>query len=366
MPLDPAALHVPQGAIDCDVHPTLPGMAALMPYLDVYWRDAFAMRGIDRMDLTMSGEPPHTPFRARADWRRPGGGGARDVAGLQRDLLDSFRLRLAILNCIHPGLAVFSEDMAAVMCRAVNDWLAAEWLDRDDRLRAAITVPLQGPALAVEEIARRAGDPRFVAVLVLVSNDLPLGRRHHWPIWREAARHGLPVIVHAGSTYRQAPTSTGWPSFLVEDLVAEAQAFEGALLSLLAEGVFEEIPGLNIVLAESGAGWLPGFLWRANKTWRGVRAEVPWLRRPPAEVLRRQLRVTTQPFDLPTGEDAMARFLAQLSAEEMLLFSTDYPHWQFDGMAALPAGLPESVLARNALACFPRLRENAGRAGDAA
>ena len=26
--------------VDCDVHPTVPGMAALLPYLDDHWREA--------------------------------------------------------------------------------------------------------------------------------------------------------------------------------------------------------------------------------------------------------------------------------------------------------------------------------------
>ncbi len=47
----------------------------------------------------------------------------------------------------------------------------------------------------------------------------------------------------------------------------------------------------------------------------------------------------------------------------MLLFSTDYPHWQFDGEAVLPDGLPapllQKILVDNPLATYPRLRETA-------
>ena len=43
----------------------------------------------------------------------------------------------------------------------------------------------------------------------------------------------------------------------------------------------------------------------------------------------------------------------------MFLFSTDYPHWQFDGDAALPTGLSDAllrkILSENALATYPRL-----------
>jgi len=43
----------------------------------------------------------------------------------------------------------------------------------------------------------------------------------------------------------------------------------------------------------------------------------------------------------------------------MLMFSTDYPHWHFDGNDALPDGLPEhlmrKILIDNAMKTYPRL-----------
>ena len=45
-------MRVPfNGAIDCDLHPALPPTAALLPYLDPYWRDQFANRHIDKYEL---------------------------------------------------------------------------------------------------------------------------------------------------------------------------------------------------------------------------------------------------------------------------------------------------------------------------
>jgi hypothetical protein len=45
----------------------------------------------------------------------------------------------------------------------------------------------------------------------------------------------------------------------------------------------------------------------------------------------------------------------------MLLFSTDYPHWHFDGEDVLPDGLDgeavRGLLIDNPLATYPRLRE---------
>ncbi len=36
------------GAIDCDVHPTLPGLRSLFPYLDEAWKEQFTLRGMLR------------------------------------------------------------------------------------------------------------------------------------------------------------------------------------------------------------------------------------------------------------------------------------------------------------------------------
>ena len=45
----------------------------------------------------------------------------------------------------------------------------------------------------------------------------------------------------------------------------------------------------------------------------------------------------------------------------MLLFATDYPHWQFDGDDCLPAGLSHAMRQRltfdNPRATYPRLQE---------
>ena len=49
-----------------------------------------------------------------------------------------------------------------------------------------------------------------------------------------------------------------------------------------------------------------------------------------------------------------------VGSDEVIVFSTDYPHWQFDGDEALPDGLADArvrkILIDNPLATYPRLR----------
>ena len=43
-------------------------------------------------------------------------------------------------------------------------------------------------------------------------------------------------------------TSNGWPSHFVQDYVSQTMGFEAQLLSLMGEGVFNQFPGLRVIL----------------------------------------------------------------------------------------------------------------------
>ena len=342
--------------VDCDVHPAVPGMQALLPFLDAHWRESMIEREVN---LESQSYPPNAPLTARPDWRDRQGRTGTDLGQLTSVTLDRLGSSLAILNCIYGVQLVMNEDMAVVLTRALNDWIAKEWLDRDARLRASIVVPLQSVERAVEEIERRASDKRFVQVLVLAMGEVPLGRRHLWPIWAAAERHGLPIGIHAGSAYRHPVTSLGWPSYYIEDYSAQSLGFQGQVASLITEGVFQKFPALKVVLIESGVTWVPAFLWRLSKFWRGVRAEVPWVNRPPADIFRTHFRLTAQPIDGPDDGNVVERVIDQLGSDEVLLYASDFPHWQFDGDDAVPPGVPRrlhrAMRIDNPIATYPRL-----------
>jgi len=354
------------GAIDCDLHPAVPSMDVLLPYLNDYWREMVAVRALDRLNLSLTSYPQNAPLSCRPDWMLDGGAKpGSSLKAMQEHVLDRYQSRYGILNCLYGAQVFHSEDMAAAFCRATNDWIRDEWLSRDPRLRASIVISAHNTELAVAEIERRADDFRFVQVMMLVSGEVTLGRRHLWPIYRLAEQLELPIGIHAGSAYRYAPTPVGWPSHYVEDYVAQSAAFENQLQSMISEGVFAKFPNLKVVAIESGVTWLSGFIWRADKTWKGVRAEVPWVTRAPSEILRDHVRFTMQPIDAADEREAILRLVDHLKSDRLFLFATDYPHWQFDGDAALPSGLPEDlsrrIMSENALATYPRL-SRVGRA----
>ena len=81
--------------------------------------------------------------------------------------------------------------------------------------------------------------------------------------------------------------------------------------------------------------------------------------RPPSAFVRDHVRFTVQPIDAADEREAILRLVDHLKSDELFLFSTDYPHWQFDGDEALPSELPDAltrkILSENALATYPRL-----------
>ena len=343
--------------VDCDVHINLPNTHVLLPWLDDYWRHTIVDRDIHSLE-TIS-YPPNAPLTARPDWKNAQGQAAMDLPSLQAHVLDRWQTDIAIINCIYGVHLILNIDMARVMARALNSWIAAEWLDREPRLRASLVLPLQHPEFAVEEIEFWAHDKRFVQALMPCMGEAPLGQRRYWPVWAACEKHGLPLGIHAGSAYRHPVTSIGWTSWYVEDYSAQSLGFQSQLASLITEGVFQQFPKLLAVFIESGVTWAPAHLWRLSKFWRGVRSEVPWVDRSPLEIARSHIRFTAQPFDAPESV-AMQKICDHLGSDEMLLYASDYPHWQFDGDAVLPggvsAGLKRKLMQTNPLATYGRLQ----------
>ncbi len=95
------------------------------------------------------------------------------------------------------------------------------------------------------------------------------------------------------------------------------------------EGVFERFPKLKIVLIEGGFSWAPALGWRMDKHWERMRKEVPDVKRPPSEYVREHVWFTTQPIEEPEDPQHLADIIDWIGWDR-LMFSTDYPHWDFD------------------------------------
>lgn len=346
-------------AIDTDVHCAPTGISALIPYMDApYWKEYVEGAQLALSPTLGGAYPAGAPTSATPEARKYGGLPPDNVEALRRQVLDRWDLRYAILNCLTSFDVSRNPYFETALTRAVNDWLRAEWLDQDERLRASMVVPTLDPEAAVAEIERIGGDPRFVQVLLPVrSVDVRYGNRRFHPMLEAAAAHDLVVGLHAWGRVGNAPTSTGFTHTYLEDYVANSQVIVGAqVASLVAEGVFERFPTLRVCLAECGFSWVPPLMWRFDKDWKAVWREVPWVKTRPSDYVRERMRATIEPAHLPRDPVQVAQALEMVGARDFLMYASDYPHDHGDGAARLLAAMDdegvEAVLRGNAAAFY--------------
>lgn len=350
---DTVAQSVRPAVVDCDVHPILPSANSLLPYLDEYWSDQLVA------GLSPSYEPNYHP-RGSAIAQYPGatldeeGRAATSVKGLVKDVFADGFADFAILNCLYAVQQIHQPRREAAHARALNTWLAREWLDQDPRLRASIVVPMGTPRAAADEIAYWAEqDDRFVQVLVLGQSEVLLGREINWPIWEAAEKAGLPVAIHIGGVFRQAPTSVGWPTTYLEWYVGQQANFEAQLSSIVSEGVLQKFPGTRIVVTEVGFNWLPPYLWKFDKLWKSYRPDLPWVDRLPSELIREHVRFTTAPSDGAEQPGRLDSTVDRMGSDQMLVYSSDYPHNHHSAprdleLGTADAGLLDRIYRQNA------------------
>ncbi len=346
--------------VDCDIHPAMRSPADLIPFLPQRWRDHWARYGNHSREMYSDtiGYPRMVAAIARNDAWPPGGAPpGSDLAFMQRQHLDAYGVEAGILVPLSTrGPEQRNLDFAAAMCTALNDWVAATWLDREPRLRSCILVPHEDAPAAVREIERRAADKRFVQVLLSPRSSEPLGRRRYWPIFEAAERANLPVALHIGGIGGHAVSGSGWVSYYFEEHHSNVQSMQALVTSFVIEGVFERFPNLRVVLIEPGCAWVPPLAWRLDKTFERMRDEVPHLKMKPSEYIRRNLWFTTQPIDEPERPGDLEKLIGWVGVDR-LMFATDYPHWDFDDPRfALNVKLPEAdrqkILRGNAISFY--------------
>jgi uncharacterized protein len=350
------------GFIDCDIHNIVPSIDALGPYLPARWRMHVATFGMRQHHGFASGIPypkvsPGGGARVDA-WPPSGLPPGADLDFMREQHLDVQDVECGILNCLYPKVGEqLNDELGAALARATNDWQISEWLEKEPRLRASIVVPYENAEFSAAEIDRVADHPGFVQVVLLPRTKEPLGKRRYWPIYEAAERHNLPIGIHFAGLGGNPITSSGWPSYYIEDHTVMSMAFQTQVISLVCEGVFERFRSLRVVLLEGGLAWIPSLMWRLDKHWKRLRDEVPHLRRPPSEYIREHMRATTQPMEEPPDPKQLLQVIEHLGSDEMLMFATDYPHWDYDDPdrafpVRLPPDMKQKIFSENARALY--------------
>jgi predicted TIM-barrel fold metal-dependent hydrolase len=338
--------------IDCDVHYVPNGQADWLPYLPREWREYVQSPGGGRSAPTSGAfisvtEQQDGVYRLDSfpdDGTMPGA----NYEKMREQYLDAFDIRVAVLTQA-AGPTSPNGDLVAAMCRAWNDWLVDEWLDGkgDERLFGTMFVPTHNPEQGAAEVRRAAAHQKFAAAHMFYAIGKPFGHTIYDPIYEAACEMDIPIYVH-GSTGEisgdGAPVASGGAvlHYRLEMFASLHHPMSHHLTSMIVHGTFERFPSLRVVVAEEGIAWLPWLVISLDSNYELMKRESSWVRRRPSEYLRERLGVSTQPVE--SSIDDRRRLLDYLTAvegiQEMLCFSSDYPHWDADEPTFIGTILP--------------------------
>jgi predicted TIM-barrel fold metal-dependent hydrolase len=353
--------------IDTDIHHIAASDAGYLefypertrPYAEAAFRQGISfhlVRNSNAMTLFSS------QFQVAGSAPDDGGRGGSSYAKLRDMILDPNDV---YRGCLTYEVGEFGAHLnpyfASDLCRAANDWTIECWLRQDERLHGGIVVGPQTPDEAVAEIRRLADHPQMSFVCLGGSAlEYPLGHPLYHPIYAAAAEAGLPIVVHVGAyDFARKLHPGGRVSTLIEKGSLLAMPAPHYVSSFITHGVFEKYPTLRVLLNEFSLSWLPTLLWNLERDYELLRLESPWVKRRPSEYVHDHVRFSTQPLEATHA--AEGRRLVQLletvdGVEDLLCFSTDFPHGTMDDMAfverILPSAWHSKVFCENACAVY--------------
>ncbi|WEK47356.1 MAG: amidohydrolase family protein [Candidatus Andeanibacterium colombiense] len=222
------------------------------------------------------------------------------------------------------------EFMAA--CYATyNDWLHEDFCSAaPDRLIGVAMLPPH-PEPAIAELSRLVARGGVKQANLQIAVAEPRLEDPRWePLFELLESSGIalsfhvtvfPSVTNAFDKYKGSPGAT----FLHAKMFIEQ--FLDPFVDLFAWGILERHPGMKIVIAESGVGWVPWVveeldyrhyrLWECADFWDD-RGGIPHKLKP-SEVFRRQVYGTFQ-------QSPTAMRLLEFWGPDNLLWASDYPH----------------------------------------
>ncbi|MGE4338395.1 MAG: amidohydrolase family protein [Pigmentiphaga sp.] len=227
---------------------------------------------------------------------------------------------------VHPSftLSILTEDpdLEAALIQSYNTFMANACAQSGGRIFFNAVVPFRQPDVAVEEIRRVKEMGGMVSVLARgLEWDRPLDHPSHYPIFEEAQRQGLPIVVHLGlgspSMYHMfdglvhpaSEQKTFYPPY--SRRLLSTLTVQYAFYNLMEGSLIDDFPRLRWAFLEGG-----GCSWMA--------AAARTVERGGKQIMNafadRRVYVGCEPDD-DIGH------AASVLGEDVLLVSSDMPHF---------------------------------------
>lgn len=254
--------------------------------------------------------------------------------------MDRFNTDYLLLHGHQLGSAASQpdEDYSAALCSATNDYILDHFLDKNEGFKSGIRIPSRNVDAAVEEIHRLADEEDMVSIHLSPPKLEHLGNDTYEPIWEAASEVGMPVDYHIGYVECPWTGAFGGQSLhsAVEHMSAISQQMIGLVPEMIFNGVVERYPDVNHIFLEQGITWIPWMMGRLDKNYERRKHMLPELSKKPSEQLHDNFWFGTQPIeDMTVTQASLYRILEMIDAENLLMYSSDFPHFDFDYPTAL-------------------------------
>jgi len=219
--------------------------------------------------------------------------------------------------------------LAAEVCRALNEGLAAHVATAPDRLVGLGMIALQHPDLAASQLAEAVRELGLRGAMISTqAGHRDLSDPGLTPLWAAAEELGAVLFLHPwGCTLGERLDR----SYLF-NVVGNPTETTVALSHLIFGGVLDRHPGLRICAAHGG-GYLPHYAGRADHAHR-VRPDSRTCARPPSSYLRDLW------FDSLVHDPATLGHLIDRVGAGRVVLGTDFPFDMGDDPVALLDAVP--------------------------
>jgi len=251
--------------------------------------------------------------------------------------MDRHGMQMMILSLNAPAIqAIADAKRAAEIARRANDFLAREVAKRPDRFQALAALAMQDPDGATREPARGGKELGFRGALVNGFSQIGdpnsmvyLDDKRYAGFWAECERLDVPFYLHPRNPLPSASQIYEGHPWLLGPTWAFAQETAVHALRLMAAGLFDRHPRLQIILGHLGEG-LPFSIWRADH-------RNAWTKAPPRYPAKEQLGFYFQRnFYLTTSGNfhtpSLVCAMLEIGADR-IMFSTDWPFENVDHAA---------------------------------
>ena len=224
------------------------------------------------------------------------------------------------------GLSPVAQGEAEV-AYAYSRWFVEHILPEEPRIKFMPFLPFRSPEMCLRIIDETAGKPGVVGYLVTSLRYDPVWHNNYMPIYARLQELDYPLAFHAGPTW-----DDDWMKTMNRFISMHAISFVHPnivhMTNWIVNGLPERFPNLKVIWIESGLAWVPFLMQRLDSEFLKRTNEAPLLKRLPSDYMR-EMFYTSQPMERDNHDLLESTFKA-INAETQLLYSSDWPHWDFD------------------------------------